>query len=101
MKCLETRKRKDGLRFRRYRTDDGRTITTFEVPTTVLRAFSMPKVQAQLEAWERGQERQARRVQVEARIRQGIKPTAIAHEFGLTDQRVRQIKKAMQEGKKK
>lgn len=101
MKCLETRNRKDGLRFRRYRTDDGRTVTTFEVPTTVLRAFSMPKVYAQLQAWERGQERKGRRLLIEQRIKEGVKPTAIAHEYGVTDQRVRQIRKAMEEREKK
>ena len=91
MKCLETRKR-DGMKWRRYRTDDGRIVTTFELPTAVLCVFSRKRLQAQIDAFNRGEERRARDVLIRERLAEGIKPTSIAHEFGITDQRVRQIR---------
>lgn len=95
MKCLETRKR-DGMKWRRYRTEDGRIVTTFEIPTAVLGVVSMKRLQAQIGAFNRGEETRARGVLIRNRIAEGIKPTAIAHEFGITDQRVRQIRGEME-----
>ena len=94
MKCLETRKR-NGMKWRRYRTDDGRTVTTFELPTAVLSRFSKKQVAAALAAWERGEAQRARRVLVVELLARGVKPTAIAHELGITDQAVRQTRKAL------
>ena len=94
MKCLETRKR-DGMKWRRYRTDDGRTVTTYELPTAVLSRFSKKQLAASLVAWERGEARRARRARAAALLAQGVKPTAIAHELGITDQAVRLLRKAV------
>jgi FixJ family two-component response regulator len=97
MKCIESRVRKNGLRFRRYRTDDGRTITTYEVPAAVLSAFSKKRLATQLDAWRRGEALRARRVVMLARIAEGVKPTAIAHELGISDAAVRLARKALHE----
>jgi hypothetical protein len=99
MKCLETRTRTDGIKSRRYEREDGRRITTFELPVTVLKGIGMKRVQELMEIWRRGElqrtETHARRQRIEELLREGVKPTAIAHEVGCTDQRVRQIRKEM------
>ena len=38
MRCLETRRR-NGMKWRRYRTEDGAIVTTYEVPVEVLRVL--------------------------------------------------------------
>lgn len=97
MKCLETRLRADGVRTRRYELADGRRVTTLEVPATVLKALGMGKVKDAMATWKRGEQQRAqahaRRKRIEELLHQGTKPTAIAHELGVTDQRVRQIRK--------
>ena len=40
MKCLETRRRPDGTRWRRYRGPDGQIVTTVEVPESVWRQLN-------------------------------------------------------------
>lgn len=90
MKCLETRKRPDGLTRRRYLLGDGRTLST-----TVLREFSAARLQSAIDRHRRGEVQRARRRAIEQRLEQNEKPTAIAHDLGLTEQRVRQIRKAM------
>lgn len=92
MKCLETRKR-SGMKWRRYRTDDGRTVTTFELPTSVLSRFSKKQLAESLAAWERGEVQRARQVRMRDLITQGVKPTAIAHELGVTEEAVRAARK--------
>jgi protein-disulfide isomerase-like protein with CxxC motif len=103
MKCLETRARADGIRARRYELDDGRRTTTFELPASVIKAIGMKKVQEAMQIWRRGEQQRSeshtRRQRIEEMLAQGIKPTAIAHEVGCTDQRVRQIRMEMQHGK--
>lgn len=94
MKCLETRDR-NGIRYRRYLADDGRVIRTYEVPATVLKGIGMKRVRAELEVWRRGEAMRARQIRMRELIAQGIKPTAIADELGVTEQRVRQMRKAM------
>jgi protein-disulfide isomerase-like protein with CxxC motif len=105
MKCLETRTRADGIRTRRYELDDGRRVTMCEVPATVLKALGMGKVQEAMETWRRGEvqraESHARRQRIVELLEQGIKPTAIAHEVGVTDQRVRQIRKELEHERKR
>jgi hypothetical protein len=95
MKCLETRRRKDGMKWRRYRTEDGRTITTVELPTAVLSVVSRKQIAAQIEAWKRGETQRIRIARMRALIAQGVKPTAIAHELGVTEQAVRAQRKRM------
>ena len=89
MKCLETRRR-DGMRWRRYRTDDGRIVTTYELPTSVLRTFDRKRLQEALAAHARGEALRARGKRVDDLIRAGWKPTAIANEIGVSEAAVRQ-----------
>lgn len=97
MKCLETRQR-NGLKWRRYRTEDGRTVTTFELPTSVLRGITTAaRLNARLETWRRGEAQRTRRAAVLKRLAQGVKPAAVAHEFGLSDREVQRIRKRMLE----
>ena len=96
MRCLETRCR-GGLKYRRYELDDGRRTSTVEVPVTVLKGIGMKRVREELARWQRGEEMRERQVKIRERLAEGIKPTAIAHELGVTDQRVRQIRKAMKQ----
>jgi hypothetical protein len=99
MKCLETRARADGIKTRRYELDDGRRVTTLELPASVVKAIGLKRVQEFMGIWQRGEkqrtETHARRQRIEELLRQRVKPTAIAHEVGCTDQRVRQIRKEM------
>ena len=94
MKCLETRRR-NGMKWRRYRTDDGRIVTTLELPEAVLSAFSSKRLALQIEAWKRGEALRTRQQRMRELIRQGVKPTAIAHELGVTDQAVRYARKGI------
>lgn len=99
MKILETRTRADGMRARRYELPDGRRLTTFELPASVIKALGQARVREYLEAWSRGERRRAqahaRRMRIEELLRERVKPLAIAHEVGVSDQRVRQIRKEM------
>ena len=99
MKCLSTRTRPDGIKTRRYELDDGRRVTTLELPASVVKAIGLKRVQEFMGIWQRGEkqrtETHARRQRIEELLRQRVKPTAIAHEVGCTDQRVRQIRKEM------
>lgn len=100
MKCLETRTRPDGIKARRYQLDDGRRITTFELPATVIKGIGLKRVQEFMAIWQRGEkartETKTRRQRIVEMLEQNIKPTAIAHEVGVTDQRVRQIRKELE-----
>lgn len=101
MKCLETRTRADGIRSRRYELDDGRRMTTFELPASVIKAIGVKRVQELMQTWQRGEATRARRQKIVEMLEQGIKPTAIAHELGCTDQRVRQIRKEIENERKR
>jgi len=93
MKCLETRQR-NGMKWRRYRTADGRTITTYELPEAVLKgAAPAAKLKERLEMWQNGERLRARRHAVLARIEQGLKPLAIADELGLSTRQVQMLKR--------
>jgi hypothetical protein len=95
MKCLETRTRPDGIKARRYELDDGRRTTTFELPASVVKAIGLKRVQEFMEIWQRGEKQRSRRQRIEELLRERVKPTAIAHEVGCTEERVRQIRKEM------
>lgn len=97
MKCLETRRTKEGLRRRRYRTDDNRTFWTVEVPDSVLcHVTSQPRLRAALEAWKRAQATAARRVRVEALLAQDWKPLAVAEEVGMAVRSIQQIRQDLE-----
>jgi DNA-directed RNA polymerase specialized sigma subunit len=99
MKCLETRTRPDGLRSRRYLLDDGSRITTLELPESVLKSVGLERVRQQLKVWNRGElqraDQRVRRLRINELLRQDVKPTAIANEVGVTEARVRQIRKEL------
>ena len=105
MKCLETRTRKDGIKTRRYELEDGRRITTFELPASVIKAVGTKRVQEYYEIWQRGEKQRAeshtRRQRIVELLAQNIKPTAIADEVGCTEQRVRQIRKEVKHERKR
>lgn len=90
MKCLETRKR-DGMKWRRYRTDDGRIVTTFEMPTQVVNLSS--DLRRRLAMWESKQQKLARKEKAKELLAAGWKTTAVASHFGLSDSWVRQIRR--------
>lgn len=99
-RVLETRTLAPGMKRRRYERADGSRYNTVEVPLTVLRGVSSARqVEDALAAWHRGEEARTlarqRQVRAEALLREGVKPTAIAHELGVSDARVRQWRKAM------
>jgi hypothetical protein len=83
MKCLETRTRA-GLRYRRYRTEDGVTVRTVEVPlevwTTIVKAG---RARDRIAEYTRRQQRVSLRVSVEALLTDGWKPIAAAHAHGI------------------
>lgn len=105
MKCLETRMRADGIRSRRYELEDGRRITMLELPATVLKGIGMKRVQEFMEIWQRGEKARSgshsRRQRIEQMLAENIKPTAIAHEVGVTETRVRQIRKEIGDERKR
>ena len=105
MKCLETRMRADGIRTRRYELEDGRRMTTFELPATVIKGIGVKRVQEFMQIWQRGEkarsETKSRRDRITEMLEQGIKPAAIAHEVGCTEQRVRQIRKEIDHERKR
>jgi hypothetical protein len=97
MKILETRKRSAGFTYRLYRRDDGTTLATYEVPATVLKSVGMGKVMLFLEVYRRGEAMRARVAKLRAAVaeRKGWKATAVAHDLGVTEARVRQIRKEL------
>jgi hypothetical protein len=88
MKCLETRRR-DGMRWRRYRLPDGRTTTTYELPCSVVRGFGRQRIATGLEQFARAEKLRARGKQIDDLIRAGWKPAAVAHEVGVSETAVR------------
>lgn len=99
-RVLETRTVAPGMRRRRYERANGTRYSTVEIPLTVLkRVSSAAQIDAALAAWHRGEASRAlaveRQVRAETLLRQGVKPTAIAHELGVSDQRVRQWRAAL------
>lgn len=87
-----------GLTFRRYVLDDGRTIETYELPATVVRSLGVGKLHEYLDAWHRGEQKRAKSAEltaaIEERLREGVKPLAIADELKCSETYVRQMRKA-------
>lgn len=98
MKILETRKRASGATYRLYRRDDGSTLATYELPATVLKSIGMGKVMLFLQVYQRGEKARERAAKLRAAVaeRKGWKATAVAHDLGVTEARVRQIRKELQ-----
>lgn len=85
MKCLETRKLEHGLKWRRYRTEDGLIVKTYEVPESVWNSIvSQGRMRDRLKEAMSVQARVALRCEVMRKLADGWKPVAIAHETGLS-----------------
>lgn len=101
MKCLETRTRKDGVVRRRYLLADGRPLTTYEIPATVFKTFSRKQMDEAIARFNRGEKKRAESFERAGRImnmlHQGIKPSAIAHEVGVSESYVRQLREKIRE----
>lgn len=94
---LETRKTPDGLIRRRYEREGQQRLTTYEIPAAVLKSIGMKRVVEQMAAWERGEAQRKRTAEIDSLVKEGIKPTAIAHQLGVTDQAVRMRRKKLSE----
>ena len=99
IRVLETRSRADGLRARRYLMPDGSRLVTWEIPAAVIKGVGLQRVRDAMAAWLRGQKNRAsssvRLHRIEELLGQGVKPTAIAHEVGVSDSYVCQVRRAM------
>ncbi len=94
MKCLETRRRPDGLKVRRYRTDEGVTVRTIELPMEVFRSIvRSEKLEARVAAHKRAIETKTKRERALTMLRAGVKPVAIANDLGLTDRTVQRYRR--------
>lgn len=95
MRCLETRRTPIALKRRRYVLEDGRHLTTYELPATVVDGIGAARVREAMEAWQRGELRRQRAQEVRQFVANHSKwkPTALAHHLGITDARVRQVLK--------
>lgn len=96
---IETRTTKDGMTRRRYERDGLPRLTTYEVPETVMRSVGFKSVREYMAAWNRAEVLRLRGIEIGKRIADGIKPAAIAHEFGVTEQAVRIRRKKLGLGK--
>lgn len=85
MKCLETRKLENGLKWRRYRTEDGLIVKTYEVPESVWNSIvRQGRLRDRLKEAMSVQARAAVRCEVMRKLADGWKPIAIANETGLS-----------------
>lgn len=90
-RVIDSRQR-GALRYRTYKLADGRRVQTVEVPRTVLRTFSAKALNEAIARWQRGEARRERRALIEQRVREGVKPTAVAHELAVTEAYVRYVR---------
>lgn len=96
MKCLETRRRPDGLKVRRYRTDDGVTVRTIEIPIEVFRGLvPRDRLAARLAGRMAEVERQTKKQRALTMLRDGVKPVAIANDLGVTEKTVYKYRRSM------
>lgn len=92
MKCLETRRR-NGMKWRRYRTEEGASWTTYEVPIAVVSELGPKTLKESLERAQRKLERLNRNARALRMLSQGIKPLAVAVEVGLSESQVTRIRR--------
>lgn len=100
MRCLETRTLPNGLRWRRYRRDDGTTFRTYEVPAEVWGSIARNtpysgRVRDRMTEWTREQDRKKRKARALELIQQGWKPLAVAAELGLTERSIHRYRKEL------
>lgn len=91
-KCIDSRMR-NGMRWRKYRLDDDRIITTYEVPETVLRHLTFSRVRIILEGFQRQEVKRARTAGIKKLIERGVKPLAIADYFKVSPEYVRVLRR--------
>lgn len=93
MKCAETRKTPYGIKRRRYKRPGREDLTTYEIPETVARAIGLKRIAETMAKWKRGEVHREVSAYRREFVRQRLdwKPTAIAHDLGLSDARVKQI----------
>lgn len=93
MRVLETRTTPEGWKRRRYDAD-GRRFSTIEIPAEVARAVGIGKLRDLTAAHKRGMAKhdRAAALRLAVALRAGWKATAVAHELGITEARVRQIR---------
>ena len=84
------------MKWRRYRTADGATWTTYEVPASVITYIGPNALRYALAAAEKRLAALNRLARIKVALIDGTKPTAIAHAEGVTDAYVRQIRSKMQ-----
>lgn len=96
MKCLETRRR-GGIKWRRYRTEEGAIIRTGEVPMEVLSELGPKRLAEALERAKRTEHRLRRKARAENLLREGWKPAAVAAEVGLSEAMVRRYRQHMRD----
>ena len=86
MKCLETRKLEHGLKWRRYRTEDGLIVKTIEVPEPVWKSMvgQGGKMRSRLKESLSTLAKKARKQEAILKLRDGWKPIAVAHEMGVS-----------------
>lgn len=95
MKCLETRRRGPGLKWRRYRTESGATWCTYEVPVAVLRTLGDARLREELQRSQRTLERLERNALAARMLAAGDKPAAVAHEVGMSESMVRRLRQRL------
>jgi hypothetical protein len=94
MRVLETRRLRSGIKRRTY-SDGDRKVSTYELPSSVVKAIGMRRVEELLATWRRGEDARikAATLRKEVLARPGWKSTALAHHLNVTEARVRQIRK--------
>jgi hypothetical protein len=84
------------VRYRRIECEEGHVFSTYEVPSQFISEFGVKKCREVGRRVKRGVERRKAsyllRLEVIARLEQSWKPTAIGHELGISEARVRQIR---------
>lgn len=95
VKVLDTRSTPYGVAKRRHLLDDGRTMTTYELPSVVLSSVGRKRVLEILSTWQRGEAARAKAQAVRQHVRANpdTKPAALAHELGVSDALIRMRKK--------
>ena len=73
-------------------------LTTYEVPVSVIRALGWARMLDAMEQYGRGCKQRQRSAATVGDVlaRKGVKATAVAHELGITEARVRQIRKEIE-----
>lgn len=93
-RCLETRRTPYALKRRRYNNG----LVTYELPETVVRSIGKRTVKRWMDTYKNGELLRSRSAELRAQViaRDGWKATAVAHDLGITEARVRQIRKELE-----